>query len=137
MRYIRIMQPRSSDLLSQTAAATRALLASRGWTQAKLAKELNVDQPWVSNLVRGSLTQASERVRAAHIYVTNALSSDDIPQSVIDAVRGYIALGGDPSLLAEWIWRLAHPKPTKQHGRHRSRSTGMEKVTFAKSVNPS
>lgn len=87
----------------------------------QLAQVLGVDQPWVSNLVRGSLTQVSDRVRATNKYVTTALYSDDVPQSVTDAVRGYISLGGDPSLLAEWIWQLINPRPARQRGRHRSR----------------
>lgn len=109
-------------MLAQTAAAARALLVARGWTQMQLAKELSVDQPWVSNLVRGGLTQVNDRVLNAHRYVTDALYSDDIPQSVTDAVRGYIAVGGDPALLAEWIWSLANPRPLKRQGSHRARA---------------
>ena len=81
MRIIHIVQSTSTDLLIQTAAAARALLVARGWTQTQLAQELSVDQPWVSNLVRGKLKEVNDRVRAAHDYVVHAFSTDDIPQS--------------------------------------------------------
>lgn len=121
MRYVIMMQTEDAAFLRRTAAATRLLLAARGWTQTRLAQELSVDQPWVSNLVRGELREVNDRVHAAHKYVSNALDADAIPEAVAEAVRGYISAGGDVQLLAEWIWTLANPRPRKQTDRYRSR----------------
>lgn len=119
MRYIGMMQTDDVAFIKRTAAATRVLLAARGWTQDRLAKELSVDQPWVSNLVRGELREVNERVRAAHKYVNRAFETDAVPEAVIDAVRGYISAGGDVELLADWIWTLANPRPVNRSGRFR------------------
>lgn len=121
MRYIGIMRMEDATFLKRTSAATRLLLSARGWTQTRLAQELSVDQPWVSNLVRGELREVNERVRAAHKYVIQAFDGDAVPVAVTEAVRGYISAGGDVGLLAEWIWTLANQHPVKRAEHFRSR----------------
>jgi len=101
------MQSEDIDLVRRTAAAARALLKLKNWTQIQLAKELSVDQPWISNLLRGELKTVSPRVRRAHKYLIKALETAAIPDEVVEAVHGYLSAGGDAVPLAQWVWALA------------------------------
>lgn len=123
------MKTEDTAFLKRTAAATRLLLTARGWTQTRLAAELSVDQPWISNLVCGQLREVNDRVRAANKYATEAFKTDAIPEAVAEAVRGYVSAGGDVEMLAEWIWTLANQHP-------RRRSVGLRSRPARKRVSP-
>lgn len=86
-------------------------------SDSQLAKNAGVDQPMVHHLRMGHLKQRTARVTRLELYIYMENARDAVPvghpaihpvlQEVNQAIRDFIAAGGDPVLLSSGIRMLA------------------------------
>jgi len=82
------------------------LSASDGPTQSEIAGKARVDQSFVSRALSGKLVRLTKKARrlaqvVSNIYANMQNRKTATPTTIGDAVRSYLASGGDPDLLIE------------------------------------
>jgi predicted transcriptional regulator len=97
------------DTLSDLARRLDHVIRSRrGFTQAKIAKTARITQPLVSRALNGKIKRETKRVKKLMrvidgIYANMQNIDTKTPTDVGEAVKGYLASGGDPALLIRQV----------------------------------
>jgi hypothetical protein len=102
--YVDMIKPKEYSLERLSAELDHILRQETGPRQVEIAKIAAVDQSYVSRAANRRLRRMTRRARrlatvVAKIYANMQKRKIETPKGIDDAVRSYLALGGDPELL--------------------------------------